>query len=103
MYFYIIRKDFWGPNSVADPGCLSRILDPDFDPSCIPGPGIRIQQQQQKRRREKFVVLPFFVVSNFVTKLPKIWAGDPGSGKNLFRIPDLRGKNTGSRIRNTGS
>jgi hypothetical protein len=23
-----------------------------------------------------------------VTKLSKIWVGDPGSGKNLFRIPD---------------
>jgi hypothetical protein len=25
----------------------------------------------------------------FVTKLSKIWVWDPGSGKNLFRIPDL--------------
>jgi hypothetical protein len=31
--------------SVADPGCLSRIPDPDFYPSQIPDP-----QQQQKRR-----------------------------------------------------
>ncbi len=42
-----------------------------------------------------------------VTKLSKIWVRDPGSGKNLFRIPDSgsRGKKgTGSRIRirNTG-
>jgi hypothetical protein len=37
-----------------------------------------------------------------VTKLSKIWIWDPGSGKNLFRIPDpgSRGqKGTGSRIR----
>jgi hypothetical protein len=38
-----------------------------------------------------------------VTKLSKIWIWDPGSGKNLFRIPDPAGqKGTGSRIRNTG-
>jgi hypothetical protein len=29
-------------NSVADPGCLSRIQDPDFYPSRIPDPGSRI-------------------------------------------------------------
>jgi hypothetical protein len=37
-----------------------------------------------------------------VNKLSKIWVWDPGSGKNLFRIPDpgSRGqKVTGSRIR----
>ncbi len=37
-----------------------------------------------------------------VTKLSKVWVWDPGSGKNLFRIPDpgSRGqKGTGSRIR----
>ncbi len=28
--------------SVADPGCLSRIPDPDFNPSRIPDPGSRI-------------------------------------------------------------
>jgi hypothetical protein len=36
------------------------------------------------------------------TKLSKIWVWDPGSGNNLFRIPDpgSRGqKGTGSRIR----
>ncbi len=81
-------------------------------------PGSRIQKQQQKRGVEKFDVIPFcshkfhkivhyfsFEVSkkkiwaNFqriielcaqkiVTKLPKVWVWDPGSGKNLFRIPD---------------
>jgi hypothetical protein len=35
--------------SVADPRCLSRILDPDFYPSRIPDLGSRIQKQQQKR------------------------------------------------------
>ncbi len=43
-----------------------------------------------------------------VTKLSKIWIWNPGSGKNLLRIPDpgSRGqKGTGSRIRirNTGT
>ncbi len=36
------------PSSVADPGCLSRIPDPDFYPSRIPDFGSRIQKQQQK-------------------------------------------------------
>jgi hypothetical protein len=34
--------------SVADPGCLSRIPDPDFYPSRIPDLGSLIQKQQQK-------------------------------------------------------
>ncbi len=29
-----------------------------------------------------------FFTQKFVTKLSKIWVWDPGSGKNLFRIPD---------------
>ncbi len=42
-----------------------------------------------------------------VTKLSKIWVWDPGSGKNLFRIPDpgvKKAPDPGSqiRIRNTG-
>ncbi len=51
-------------SSVADPGCLSRIL------IFIP-PESRIQQQHQKRRGEKFVVLPFFVATN-ITKLKNL-------------------------------
>jgi hypothetical protein len=39
--------------SVADPGCLSRIPDPDFYPSRIPDLGSRIQKQQQKRKVKK--------------------------------------------------
>jgi hypothetical protein len=27
-------------------------------------------------------------ISKIVTKLSNIWVWDPGSGKNLFRIPD---------------
>jgi hypothetical protein len=40
-------------HSVADPGCLSRIPDPDFYPSRIPDLGSRIQKQQQKREVKK--------------------------------------------------
>jgi hypothetical protein len=35
-------------------------------------------------------------------KFSKIWGGDPGSGKNLFRIPDTgvkKAPDPGSRIR----
>ncbi len=46
-------------NSNADPGCLSRIPDPDFYPSRIPDPKIATK---------KLVVIPFFVAINF-TKL----------------------------------
>jgi hypothetical protein len=57
--------------SVADPGCLSRIPDPDFYPSRITLHGSRIQQQQQKRRGEEIVVLPFLVATN-ITKLKTV-------------------------------
>ncbi len=39
--------------SVADPGCLSRIPDPDFYPSRIPDPASQIPKQQQKREVKK--------------------------------------------------
>jgi hypothetical protein len=70
---------------------------------------------------KKFIVIPFFVATNFtkshiilffycwkrielftqkvVTKLSKIWALDPGSGKNPIPDPGSRGqKGTASRI-----
>jgi hypothetical protein len=113
---------------VADPGCLSRIPDSDFYPSRISDPGSRIPDPKtatKERGEKKFVVITFYVASNFtklhiilvlcaeeknlgqfsknyrtfytkiVNKLSKIWIWDPGS----------RGqKGTGSRIRirNTG-
>jgi hypothetical protein len=56
-------------NSVADPGCLSRIPDLDFYPSRIPDLGSRIQKQQQKREvKKKLDVKPFYVA----TKINKI-------------------------------
>ncbi len=95
-------------------------------------PGSRIQNQEQKRGAKKKFVVIFFVATNFtklqiisifyveeknlanfkkiielftqkiVTKLAKIWVRDPGSGKNLFRIPDpgvKKAPDPGSRIR----
>jgi hypothetical protein len=58
------------PTSVADPGCLSRIPDPDFYPSRIPNPGSRIPDLKTgtKESGEKKIALPFFVATNF-TKL----------------------------------
>jgi hypothetical protein len=66
--------------SVADPGCLSRIPDPDFYPFRIPDPRSRIQDlgsgsripdpktATKERGEKKLVVKPFFVATNF-TKL----------------------------------
>jgi hypothetical protein len=51
--------------SVADPGCLSRISDPDFYPSRIPDLGSRIQKQVEKRGVENFFFKYFFVATNF--------------------------------------
>jgi hypothetical protein len=67
---------------VADPGCLSRIPDPDFYPSRISDPGSRIQKQQQKRGGKEFVVIPFFVATNFsklkIILLLKCWRNKMG-------------------------
>jgi hypothetical protein len=72
-------------SSVADPGCLSRIPDPDFYLSRIPDLGSWIPDPKtatKERGEEKFVIKLFFVVTNF-TKLNiilflkcwrKIWA-----------------------------
>jgi hypothetical protein len=54
--------------SVADPGCLSRIPDPDFYPSRIPDPGSRIPDPKtatKERGEKKFDVIPFHVATNF--------------------------------------
>jgi hypothetical protein len=50
--------------SVADPGFLSRIPDPDFYPSRIPDP----KTLPKERGEKKFVIILFSVVTNF-TKL----------------------------------
>jgi hypothetical protein len=50
--------------SVADPGCLSWIPDPDFYPFRIPDPKTATKERGEK----KFVVITFYVATNF-TKL----------------------------------
>jgi hypothetical protein len=48
--------------SVADPGCLSRIPDPDFYPSRIPDLGSRILDPTtvtKERGEKKFVIILF--------------------------------------------
>jgi hypothetical protein len=42
--------------SVADPGCLSRIPDPEFYPSRIPDPKTAATERNEK----KIVDIPFF-------------------------------------------
>jgi hypothetical protein len=101
-------------NSVADPECLSRIPDTDFYPSRIPDPKTATKERGEKKfschpffysnnfnkvvnyfmfemLKKKFG--PIFkelfnlLLKKTFTKLSKIWLWDPGSGKNLFRIP----------------
>jgi hypothetical protein len=67
MYFttYPLTPKFWLLfSSVADPGCLSRIPDPDFYPSRIPDPKTATKERGEK----KIDVIPFYVATNF-TKL----------------------------------
>jgi hypothetical protein len=115
--------------SVADPRCLSRIPDPDFYPSRIPDPKTETKERGEKEcvahnflcsqkfhkiaNYFSFEVLKKKIWANIqriielfpqkiVTKLSKIWIWDPGSGKNLFRIPDpgvKKAPDSGSRIR----
>jgi hypothetical protein len=57
--------------SVADPGCLSRIPDPDFYPSRIPDLGSLIPDPKtatKERGEKKLVVIPFYVATNFTMK-----------------------------------
>jgi hypothetical protein len=50
-------------SSVADPGCLSRIPDPDFCP-----PGCRIPDPKTEERGEK-ICCPTFFLATKITKL----------------------------------
>ncbi len=52
-------------SSVADPGCLSRIPDPDFYPYRIPDLGFRIQKHTKERGEKFFFIKHFFVATNF--------------------------------------
>jgi hypothetical protein len=51
--FFFASGEF-SPTSVADPGCLSRIL-------IFTHPGSRIQKQQQKREVKKFFLSYLFM------------------------------------------
>jgi hypothetical protein len=77
------KKNTAEKSSVADPGCLSRIPDPDFYPSRIPDLGSRIQKQQQKRGvkknfchnflcSHKFLKIAYYFSFGVLKK--KIWA-----------------------------
>jgi hypothetical protein len=59
--FFYRRLSFLLVSSVVDPGCLSRIPDPDFYPSRIP-------EREQKRVVKKFFCHTFFCSHKF-TKL----------------------------------
>ncbi len=69
MFFYTTKQNCVGVlkclnTSVADPGYLSRIPDPDFYPFRIPDPKTATKERGEK----KFDVIPFYVATNF-TKL----------------------------------
>jgi hypothetical protein len=112
---------------VADPGCLSRILDPDFYPSRIPDPKTATKEKGEKKlvviflcshkfhkiaNYFSFEVLKKKIWTNFqritelfttkiVNKLSKIWVWDLGSGIRIKPIPDPGSrsqKGTGSQI-----
>jgi hypothetical protein len=55
--FFIYKRE----TSVADPGCLYRIPDPDFYPSRIPDPKTATKERGEK----KFDVKPFYVATKF--------------------------------------
>ncbi len=129
---FLLYVIFFG--SVADPGCLSRIPDPDFYPSRIPDLGIPDPKTVTKERGKKnllsyffcshkFHKIEYYVIFEMVKKkfgpiskellkfLPKKFPifsqiygfgiRYPGSGKNLFWIPDPGVKkepDPGSRI-----
>jgi hypothetical protein len=100
----------WDSGSVADPGCLSRIPDPDFYPSRISDTE---SKNSNKREGSKNICCHNILCSNKFHKIAnyfsfgvlkkKLWANfqriikkygfgirDPRFGirKNLFRIPD---------------
>jgi hypothetical protein len=89
-----LHNSFKGGSSVADPGCLSRILDPDFYPHQIPDPGSRIPDPKTatKERGEKKISCHTFLCSHKFHKIvnyfsfevlkKKIWA-------NFQRIIEL--------------
>ncbi len=51
----------------------------------------------KKKISAKFQRIIEVFTQKTVTKLSKIWVWDSGSGKNLFRIPDLGSRVQGSK------
>jgi hypothetical protein len=61
QYIANLSLNMCGGGSVADPGCLSRIPDPNFYPTRVPDLGSRTQKQQQKRGVKKNLMLFLFL------------------------------------------
>jgi hypothetical protein len=101
--------------SVADPGCLSRIPDPDFYPSRISDPGSKNSNKERgekkcchnflcsqkfhkienyfsfevlKKKMANFLRIMELLTQKIVTKLSKIWVWDPRSGIRKKPIPN---------------
>jgi hypothetical protein len=110
-----IRNFSWEIISVADPGCLSRIPDPDFYPSriSIPDPKIATKERCEKNCCHTFFCShKFHKIENnfifemlnekikFVTKLSTIRYGfgirDPGSRKKSIPDPGKKAPDPGS-------
>ena len=63
MYKFVKYNFFLDSHcSVADPGCVSRIPDPDFYPSRIPDPKTATKERVEKNL---MAYLPFCVATNF--------------------------------------
>jgi hypothetical protein len=122
MAFSWMTEIFTVVCSVADPGCLSRIPNPDFYPSRILDPKTATKEKSEKNLlssffcSHKFHKIEYYFIFEMLKK--NIWANfqrifkflpkkfslcsqiygfgieDLGSGKNLFRIPD-----PGSRVK----
>jgi hypothetical protein len=100
---------------VADPGCLSRIPDPDFYPSRIPDPGSRIPDLKTatKERGEEKLLSYLFCICKFhkieyyfLFEMPnkKIWANfqriiEVFTQKIVTKLSKIRVWDPGSEIR----
>jgi hypothetical protein len=114
---------------VADPGCLSRIPDPDLYPSRISDPGSKNSYKREMKKNllsyfflsHKFHKIEYYAIFEMLKKkfrpifqivevftqkifnmLSNIWVWDPRSGIRKKPIPDPGSggqKGTGSRIR----
>ncbi len=93
MFAYLAKCYTFKWDFTSKQCCGSGMFIPDpgswFLP--IPDPGSRIPDPKiatKERGEKKFDVISFYIATKIVTKLSKVWVWDPGSGKNLSRIPD---------------